>query len=642
MSDSKRCHRLVSLSVIGGFLDGMNIEFADGLNCLIGHRGTGKTTVLEFIRFALDEFPHDDGGVARKRVDALVKSNLGDGRIRLAVQTKDGLAYIVDRTASGAPMVLTAEEKPTDVRIHAPGFFRADIFSQNDVENIADSPQSQLALIDRFAAARMTDINRRIAALRAKLDANAGAIIPLQQQIDGLNDDLHTREAVAAKIKAMAEATPGGPGKSGGPGGSGMDHKANEVNVAHRHRALRGREEQAIQESLTQASQYSQWLREGIGQFVQKAGGAFDDAIFAGPNGEIMSDIFAIVTDLGQELDKLFERAAEAVESRSERIAEVFGELHHIHQQQELAFRDLITKHKLAQGVATERAELEKKFNDLLAKERKRAELQRQLQTLRSERAAMSAQLHELWGERFEQRQQVAKWINEGAASPIRVQVDQCGDTTEYINALAGWMKGTVTQFNVVARKIAPYVPPGELARLVAEGRADELQAQAELGDASVSKVMEALGTLEVQLQLDVIELADVPRIELRDGEEWKNSLQLSTGQKCTTILPILLLESDNPLLVDQPEDNLDNRYIYDTVVNAIHRVKRNRQIILITHNPNIPVLGEASAIYVLTSDGERARLDNRGTVDDCKTEIINLLEGGKEAFIRRKDRYNY
>jgi ABC-type uncharacterized transport system ATPase subunit len=49
MSETKRCHRLKSLSVVGGFLDGMNIEFSDGLNCLIGHRGTGKTTVLEFV-----------------------------------------------------------------------------------------------------------------------------------------------------------------------------------------------------------------------------------------------------------------------------------------------------------------------------------------------------------------------------------------------------------------------------------------------------------------------------------------------------------------------------------------------------------------------------------------------------------------
>jgi len=103
-----------------------------------------------------------------------------------------------------------------------------------------------------------------------------------------------------------------------------------------------------------------------------------------------------------------------------------------------------------------------------------------------------------------------------------------------------------------------------------------------------------------------------------------------------------LLLDSDNPLLVDQPEDNLDNRFIYDTVVDSIRRVHNRRQIILITHNPNIPVLGEASQVFVLTSNGQHARILNHGNVDDCKEEIINLLEGGRDAFVQRKQRYNY
>ena len=76
--------------------------------------------------------------------------------------------------------------------------------------------------------------------------------------------------------------------------------------------------------------------------------------------------------------------------------------------------------------------------------------------------------------------------------------------------------------------------------------------------------------------------------------------------------------------------------------MDGIQRVKQHRQIILITHNPNIPVLGEASGVFVLTSDGKQARLLNTGSVDDCKEDIINLLEGGEEAFMKRKERYNY
>ena len=90
--NTPRFHRLRSVSFVGGFLDGVQLDLASGLNCLIGHRGTGKTTVLEFIRYALDAFPDGDGGQAtRKRVEGLVRSNLGDGRIRVTVETKDGL-----------------------------------------------------------------------------------------------------------------------------------------------------------------------------------------------------------------------------------------------------------------------------------------------------------------------------------------------------------------------------------------------------------------------------------------------------------------------------------------------------------------------------------------------------------------------
>ncbi|MAX23908.1 MAG: hypothetical protein CMJ19_05320, partial [Phycisphaeraceae bacterium] len=69
MFESKRCHRIKSLSVTGGFLDGLDIQFVDGLNCLIGHRGTGKTTILEFVRYVLNEFQAGDTGlICRRRV----------------------------------------------------------------------------------------------------------------------------------------------------------------------------------------------------------------------------------------------------------------------------------------------------------------------------------------------------------------------------------------------------------------------------------------------------------------------------------------------------------------------------------------------------------------------------------------------
>lgn len=87
-------------------------------------------------------------------------------------------------------------------------------------------------------------------------------------------------------------------------------------------------------------------------------------------------------------------------------------------------------------------------------------------------------------------------------------------------------------------------------------------------------------------------------------------------------------------------EERGRNRFIYDTVVESLRRVKTSRQLLLITHNPNIPVLGDAAGVFVLTSDGAKAWLLNNGDVDACKPEIINLLEGGEEAFAQRRERY--
>ena len=121
---------------------------------------------------------------------------------------------------------------------------------------------------------------------------------------------------------------------------------------------------------------------------------------------------------------------------------------------------------------------------------------------------------------------------------------------------------------------------------------------------------------------------------------KFRDASDLSRGQKCTALLPILLARRDSPLIIDQPEDNLDNHFIFETVVNAVQRLKRRRQMIFITHNANIPVLAEADLMLVMNSDGRIGFVEKSGTVDECREQIIDLLEGGREAFELRSKRY--
>jgi hypothetical protein len=91
-------HTIVALELTGGFLRGVRLEFADGLNCIIGGRGTGKTTIIELVRYALGLMPDSRVSPARaKAVAGLVQSNLGNGKIRLHVETKHGMRYVAER-----------------------------------------------------------------------------------------------------------------------------------------------------------------------------------------------------------------------------------------------------------------------------------------------------------------------------------------------------------------------------------------------------------------------------------------------------------------------------------------------------------------------------------------------------------------
>ena len=89
MNMEKASSRLKELRIVGGFLDGFKYSFTDKLNCIIGARGTGKTTVLEFIRYGLNAMPLNPK--AHKRIAALVEGNLRGGRIELTIETAEGI-----------------------------------------------------------------------------------------------------------------------------------------------------------------------------------------------------------------------------------------------------------------------------------------------------------------------------------------------------------------------------------------------------------------------------------------------------------------------------------------------------------------------------------------------------------------------
>lgn len=620
--------RIKSLTIIGGFLDGLLVTFADGLNCIIGARGTGKTTVLEFVRYAIDALPKGDSSPAsRRRIEGLVSKNLDGGRVELEVETMDGLTYVISRADGEDPVVLDANRTPTAISLKNNALFRADIYSQNDVETIADQGRYQLDLIDGFEAAQISNLDYTIGDIRKHLAGNASTLDPLRRKLATLDEELKKLPDIEDRLKGMAGGSEGG---------------NEEINRAHTAKALRDRESRALKNVGQQLSEIARNIENMTGNIRRQAVPLLGRELTSGDNGALFAKVSADLEWCAGEVEARLGDALEKVHDFRASLTESAETLAVAHQQQELAFRALIEQHREHQSRSVERTNMERLRNGLLDQRREREETAQRIAAMESERERMLDQLSESRDERFKLRQMISERLTEALAPEIRVSIRQHGDSGEYQALLEDSLRGQGVRQGLVAQKIVRALTPSQLAAVVRAGDTQALVERADLNPDQAAKVITAFSGEPGACELETVELRDEPSIELKDGADYKKSSSLSTGQKCTTILPILLLDNENPLLVDQPEDNLDNRFIFKTVVANIHKVKPTRQLIFVTHNPNIPVLGEASRVFVMESDGEHGAKTSEGTVDECKQSIVTLLEGGEEAFRKRGERYNF
>jgi len=624
----KAHHRILSLEVTGGFLKDAKFEFADGLNCIIGGRGTGKTTVLEFVRYVLALVPEEKAAPSRARsVKAIVQSNLGTGRIRLGVQTKHGMGYLAERPWNDSAQVLNEQGEATAISFERDSIFKADVYSQNEIEEIATNTSLQLSLLDKFIEDDVRRIEGEVRKLHRDLGQNAGELVRLDREMRDLRDSATEVPVLEEKLKALQQA-------------AGPDAKI--VNAAHTLKALRERERktlEALRADLRQVHTDVDSLFTGLKRRVESR---VDADVAAGPNKDVFDAIAQHVKELTSLLDRGATKIGQQADAADGEVAKREATLAERHAKQDAEYRDLVAKSQEETGRVTERTQLQRRYAEVTTA-RKELELrQKERHEREVRRQELTSKLSDLRDERFRLRKNVAEHLLAPLQPTIRVTITQAANRDGYRALLTEALKGQSMRYTAVVDRIVQSASPDELSVLVQRNDAARLAERTGVDEDRSKKVIEALRDTELLYRLETIELEDLPRIELLDGRDYKDSAGLSTGQRCTTILPILLLESERPLLVDQPEDNLDNRYIYETVVKSLSGAKGRRQLIFVTHNPNIPVLGNAERVFVLTSDGKQGKLSKVGTVDELKQEIELLLEGGSEAFLLRKERYGH
>jgi energy-coupling factor transporter ATP-binding protein EcfA2 len=614
------------MEISGGFLPGLSVSIPRGLTCIIGPRGSGKSTLVEALRFAVCGI-----STAPKHCVDLIQANLAGGALVTITALAEGSSrYTIKRGLKQQPVLLTSDGRTiSTVDLDRGTFLPLDAYSSPEIEAIADEVlgEKRRNLLDELRNEQMRTIHLSLAESARALDANADRIRTAQRAIQDLNEQTEELGDVRARLSALAP--------------SDREPTADFVRLS-RQQQFNEREIEkldAADRDLRALGQTVDQLRKDA-QLTFKARLAekqsananilrrYDDQL-AASLGTVEEHLSAIIDQIRESQDAI----AQARQSIAQAQTGHAGEL-----------AKLAALNQAASEHARLRAALEQQVAKLQLLEEKRLELNAELKTLLERRKSLKS-THILTRDQISaMREEVASELQREAGERVRIRIMRNGDHLAYQQMLVDGLRGArVRSHEEIITKLMQ-LRPEQLAQLIQANDLSSFEELTGLGNERSRKILDAFRESVDPLALEVIAIEDRIGIELDVSSagrpSFKDASDLSRGQKCTALLPILLARRDSPLIIDQPEDNLDNHFIFETVVNAVQRLKRRRQMIFITHNANIPVLAEADLVLVMNSDGRVGGIERSGTVDECREQIIELLEGGREAFELRSKRY--
>jgi ABC-type lipoprotein export system ATPase subunit len=276
--------------------------------------------------------------------------------------------------------------------------------------------------------------------------------------------------------------------------------------------------------------------------------------------------------------------------------------------------------------------------------------LKRELDSHEAHRRKLLSEWEDIKASEFREFQRAAGKVSRKLRDRVRVEVTMAGNR-EPLEQLLREVGGNLSAALERLRSLEQISLP-DLAQCCREGK-EALMQRYGLPPGSAERIAQA--DIDLFMRIEELDLSATTKIELNTAPEgnpptWQTLEALSTGQKATAVLLLLLLESEAPLVVDQPEDDLDNRFITEGVVPIMRQEKRRRQFVFSTHNANIPVLGDAELILGLAASGEgtdgHAKIapQHMGSIDigPVRELVEEILEGGKDAFEMRRSKYGF
>ena len=614
------------IEITGGFLPGLSVQLPQGLTCIIGPRGSGKSTLAEALRFAVCGL-----SAAPKHCVELVQANLAGGAlVTITALAEDVGRYTIKRGLKQQPVLLGPGGRTIDsVDIDRGTFLPLDAYSSPEIEAIADEVlgQKRRTLLDELRSEQMRTIHLSLAESARALDANADLIRTTQRSLQDLTEQAEELGDVRARLNTLPPS----------------DHESTTEFVrVSRQQQLNQRETSkldAFDRELGSLDQGLEQMKKKT-QIVFKARLAEEHSANADTLGQY-DDLLAAT--LGS-IEEHFSTISSQIREAQKTIAKARDGISKAHSDHASELARLTTLNQAASEQARTRATLEQQLSKLHSVEERRSELNIELKTLLDQRKSLKAK-HILMRDQISSiREEIASELQREAGKRVRIRIMRNADHLAYQQMLVDGLRGARVRNHEEIIATLMQLRPEQLAQLIQTDDVESLEELTAFGRERSRKILDAFRESVDPLTLEVIAIEDRVGIELNVSSagkaNFKDASDLSRGQKCTALLPILLARRDSPLIIDQPEDNLDNHFIFETVVNAVQRLKKRRQMIFITHNANIPVLAEADLVLVMNSDGRIGVIERSGTVDECREQIIELLEGGRRAFELRSKRY--
>lgn len=602
---------LSKVEFVGGDLNGIALNLSPEMNNFIGIRGSGKSTLIETIRYGLGMELEDDSDTEYK--SGLVKKMLdAGGKIILYVKDlPNSRAYRIERIYGERVEVYNdiTQERLPDFSV-AKDIFRVIYFGQKDLTGIGSDGFSR-SLIDKFFGHILAPIRREVLDSENKVKAYLGELSLLNSALEQEPQLQETRNSIKHQLQVFKDQK--------------IDEKlAKEVNfnkdIAH------------VKTFALEVNGVSNKLKEIVSSYsaLPSKFGAYkstDNLQIALKANEI--------SDLIKHRIEGIQREAEELSSHSVVLVGLQNQLSELYTGLKEEFAEIkrtLSTNTLDSGLYVKLVssldDIERKLGILSEKNNSRVDLNRKL----NEELAI---LNRLWYKEYTAINTSVSVLN-ARQLPVKIKVLFKEDRKAFFDFLKNHLRGTGITTAHINRIVESY-KDAHLIYADLENEKSKLH-QILSGGGLLNRFKETF--YKYMVSFLTYRVSDICTLEYQ-GVELK---RLSLGQRASAmILFLLAVDGFAQFIIDQPEDDLDNQSIYHDVVKELIRLKYKCQFLFATHNPNIPVLGDCEQVFSCNHKNGHIISPRSGGIDsqEIRKEIISVMEGGEDAFRRRNEIYS-